>query len=73
MTLGDWNEYGRLVIADMEENRAFRSEVRESLGKLEARVLEQRTERNHSRWFAGIAVPAIVAVFAAWVTAFFTK
>jgi hypothetical protein len=77
MTLGEWNEYGRLVIADMEENQKFREEVRGSLRTLTTslgtHIAEEDARRGVGKYIANLGVPAFVAVVAAFITAWFTK
>lgn len=66
MTLGEWNEYGRLVIADMEENQAFRREVREALATLQSQHAEAKGRGRIMGWVANVAIPAVVAAAVAW-------
>ncbi len=62
----DWKEYKQLVVSEMEENRKFRKEQRESIGALQVSVA--RLETRASVWggamgFIGGIITALLANF----------
>ena len=62
-----WPEYRKLFEQEMEDSRAFRTEMRESLRELSSVMTQFKSERRVAVWGASTLIAIPVAIATSWL------